>query len=233
MEYMFAIVIMVVEIGLVAIYIKKVKLFDSIEKQEESNEDNTYTNKMYTLFWSSNIGFYVFLGVMIICMMVSTLMIIPNISNLVNYTKLILLLGLVATAAIIDLKKKIIPNELILVGIVIRVLLYIVEYFVFNDVFFAQLKSDVFGFIIGVGVFLISAIVSKGAVGFGDVKLFGVIGIFSGALCTYSTMMCCLVASAIVSIFLLIVKKKNRKDTIPFGPCIFIGYLISILLSNY
>jgi len=39
--------------------------------------------------------------------------------------------------------------------------------------------------------------------------------------------------SAIVSVVLLILKKKGRKDSIPFGPCILVGYFIALVLSCY
>ena len=76
-------------------------------------------------------------------------------------------------------------------------------------------------------------VITKGALGFGDVKLFGIIGLISGGFCTYSTLLVSLLVSVVVSVIGLIRKKIGRKDAIPFGPCIAIGYLVVIFLASY
>ena len=64
-------------------------------------------------------------------------------------------------------------------------------------------------------------------------QLFGVIGLVSGAFCTYSTLLLSLVISAVVSLVNIARKKMGRKDSFPFGPCIAIGYILVILLTSY
>ncbi len=132
-----------------------------------------------------------------------------------------------------DLKKTIIPNVLILIGLGIRGVIYVIEYFFYREVFFVQLKNDLFGFLIGFGILFFTSVITRGAIGFGDVKLFGIMGIFSGAICTYSTLLFSLFVSCVISIVLIIMKKKTRKDSIPFGPCIFVGYIIAMIVSSY
>lgn len=150
----------------------------------------------------------------------------------INFIKLYGLFFIVMSAGIIDAKRKIIPNVLIIAGLIFRVGLYVYE------IFFAEgikdiLVNDLLGFVIGFVFLAVVSIVSKGALGFGDAKLFGIIGILSGAYCTYSTLLMSLILSTVVSVIGIASKKMNRKDSYPFGPCIAAGYIIVVLLTSY
>lgn len=166
-------------------------------------------------------------------MIVSAVIVYTNVVNLINFVKLMTLWVVIAGSAVIDMKKRIIPNVLLLAGLAVRVVIYILEYILYPEVFRAILISDGLGFLVGFGVFFISAVITRGAIGFGDVKLFGLIGLTTGFICTYATMLYCLLASTAVSVVLMILRKKGRKDSIPFGPCVMIGYFITLILSNY
>jgi len=166
-------------------------------------------------------------------MIISAWIVYADVSNLLNFVKLMTLWAVIAGAAVIDMKKRIIPNVLLLAGLAVRVVIYILEYILYPDIFRAILISDGLGFLIGFGIFFISAVVTRGSIGFGDVKLFGLIGITTGFICTYATMLYCLLSSTVIAVILLILKKKGRKDSIPLGPCILIGYFLTLILSNY
>ncbi len=153
-------------------------------------------------------------------------------TSIINMVKLYGLFLIVLCAGIIDLKRKIIPNELIIVGFIFRAGIYIYEFFAtenFKDI----IINDLIGFAIGFGLLAVVSFITKGSLGFGDAKLFGVIGLISGSFCTYGTLLVSLVISTVVSIVCLARKKMGRKDTIPFGPCITVGYIVSVLLSSY
>ena len=173
-----------------------------------------------------------------ICIIVSVVMVgisvylANNIAGWLNYCKFIILTGIIISAAFIDLKKKIIPNFLILIGLVSRVVVYIIEYFT-QEEFKAIFLNDIVGFCIGFGILLVSALLTRQAIGFGDVKLFGVIGLLSGTICTFSTLIVSLVTASIVSIILMVLKKKGKKETLPFAPCILVGYCFTIFFANY
>jgi prepilin signal peptidase PulO-like enzyme (type II secretory pathway) len=72
------------------------------------------------------------------------------------------------------------------------------------------------------------------AIGFGDVKLSGVLGLYLGWL-GYDAWMFGLLGGfftgGIVSVIALITRKKGRKSHIPFGPFMLIGALGAILLA--
>lgn len=153
-------------------------------------------------------------------------------TEIISFIKLYGLFVLITAAALVDSKRRIIPNIIIVVGLAFRILLYVYEILTADDVK-AILINDLIGLGIGFGLLAVVSLLSKGALGFGDVKLFGVIGIVGGAFCTYSTLLASLLISLVVSIIGLARKKMGRKDAFPFGPCIAIGYVITVLLSSY
>lgn len=153
-------------------------------------------------------------------------------TTVTNLVKLYGLLIIILTAAIIDLKKQIIPNILIILGLSFRLGIYIYEIFSVEDIK-TTVINDAIGFAIGFVLLALVSVITKQGIGFGDAKLFGVIGLTSGSFCTYSTLFASLLISAFVSIILLISGKKGKKDSIPFGPCIALGYVVVLFLTSY
>ena len=225
MKYAVSILICAVEMILMWWYFRKLDVFHCDMANEERDERPAPKAKRTQL--------YGVLGFIAILMIVATILTLQNVANYLNYLKLILLFGIISAAGVIDFKKTIIPNLLILVGLGIRGVIYIAEFFLCKETFVPQLTSDLIGLAVGFGFLLIVSLLTKGALGFGDVKLFGIIGLMSGAICTYSTLIFALLVSTLVSIVLLIMKKKGRKDSIPFGPCIMMGYFVALVLSSY
>lgn len=150
----------------------------------------------------------------------------------INFIKLYGLFLIVIIAGIIDSKRKIIPNILIIAGLIFRGAIYLYEIF-FTESIKEILFNDLLGFAIGFVFLAIVSFVTKGSLGFGDAKLFGVIGITAGSFCTYSTLLVSLLISTVISIINIARKKMGRKDSFPFGPCIATGYVIVILLTSY
>lgn len=150
----------------------------------------------------------------------------------INFVKLYGLFVIVFSAGIIDAKRRIIPNILIIAGLIFRAVIYLYEIF-FMDGIKDILINDLIGFAIGFVFLALVSFISKGSLGFGDAKLFGIIGITSGSFCTYSTLLVSLVISAVISIISIARKKMGRKDSFPFGPCITAGYIVAVLLTSY
>ncbi len=169
-----------------------------------------------------------------VCVILSVVMQISlyNNTSIVNFVKLYGLFVVVLACAIIDFKRRIIPNILIIIGLVFRIGVYVYEVLTVESIK-SILINDLIGLAIGFGFLAIVSLVTRGALGFGDVKLFGLIGITAGSFCTYSTLFVSLVVSVIVSVVGLATRKMGRKDSFPFGPCIAVGYITAILLTSY
>ena len=83
----------------------------------------------------------------------------------------------------------------------------------------------------GGGVFLISAVVSKGCMGMGDVKLYTVLGLMVGWQGVFNLILIALAGSVVYGLIMIASKKMNRKSLIPMGPFTFIAMIIAILLG--
>lgn len=131
----------------------------------------------------------------------------------------------------IDLKEKIIPNQLILSGIVFWAILSIIEICLSQTTWQQILFFSLIGAGVCSGILFIIALIVKSALGMGDVKMFFVIGLLYGLSNTYSIMLFSILIMAIVSIALLIAKKVTRKTAVPMAPFVAFGFLINVLMG--
>ncbi|WP_144513962.1 A24 family peptidase [Bacillus sp. FJAT-22090] len=92
--------------------------------------------------------------------------------------------------------------------------------------------DSVAGAVIGFGVLFLIALVSKGGMGGGDIKLFFVIGIVLGLTNTLLTLFLASVIGTVVGIIVLRKAKKGRKTPIPFGPSIAIAAILTYFYGN-
>ncbi|WP_432355777.1 prepilin peptidase [Sporosarcina sp. A2] len=88
------------------------------------------------------------------------------------------------------------------------------------------------GAAVGFLVLLLIAIVSKGGMGGGDIKLFLVIGLVLGTQLTLFTLFLAALIGSIVGIIHLRRTKQGRKTPVPFGPSIAAASLISYFYGN-
>ncbi|MBU9672896.1 prepilin peptidase [Planococcus sp. CP5-4] len=82
---------------------------------------------------------------------------------------------------------------------------------------------------VGFSVLLLIAILSKGGMGGGDIKLFFVIGLVLGTAGTLLTLFFASFIGAVAGIILLRVRKQGRKTPIPFGPSIALSAVLVYL----
>lgn len=142
------------------------------------------------------------------------------------FIKYSILCSVLLVISIIDYNHKIIPNSINLFLLLYGIIFSIID-FSFNN-----LTSNLLGLFIGGGLFLLIAIITKGAMGGGDIKLVAVLGLLFGLKKILLIIFLSFIMGAIISILLLLFKIKKRKDYIPFGPFICIGGLITIIYGN-
>jgi len=82
---------------------------------------------------------------------------------------------------------------------------------------------------LGLGLFLIIAIASKGGMGLGDVKLAGLIGLVAGFPLVLVAVMLAILTGGLAAIALLAFKLRDRKQTLPFGVFLAIGTVITLV----
>lgn len=146
--------------------------------------------------------------------------------------KILILTGFIYPMAIIDYRVHKIPNQLLLIAFVIRIIIYVIEFIISKDDAIVTVKSDLAGAVIIGGFFLIILLVFKNSIGMGDIKLFALMGLYQGLLGAFNSVFFSLIVSFFISLALLLSKRKNRKDVIPFGPSIYAGTVVGILLTG-
>lgn len=149
--------------------------------------------------------------------------------ELIKIISYIVLINSLVLLAFIDYMQRIIPNKILLLMIVLRLLFITVEITLYNHMIYSILLSYFLGLVAGGVVFLLSALILKNSIGMGDVKLVAVIGFYVGIGNLFSCVMLSLIISFIVGVILILAKKINRKDFIPFAPFLMLGTFLTLI----
>lgn len=143
----------------------------------------------------------------------------------------ILLVPMLICALTIDYKLKIIPNRLNLTIFEVGLIYTFIEGIININVAIDLLL----GMVVGAGIFLFITLVGgliagKEAMGFGDVKLMGALGLFFGWRVIIVVSLIAFLLGAIIGVALILMKKKTGDQYIPFGPFIVISVIIAIFV---
>ena len=148
-----------------------------------------------------------------------------------DFLRFAILTPMLISAFIVDYKIQIIPNRLNFtmfeVGIIFA--------FIFGIQNLNLAKDMFLGMIAGGGIFLLITLIGgliagKEAMGLGDVKLMGALGLFFGWYKILIISVLAFLIGAIISIIVLIVRKNREDGYIPFGPFIVIATTIAIFV---
>lgn len=120
-----------------------------------------------------------------------------------------------------DLKHFLIPDKIIYLAIALAL---IYNFFDFKNLLFNFLPAALGGFVF----FLIIFLISQGKwLGFGDVKLVFLLGLFLGFPNILVALFLSFTIGAIIGIGLIILKRKKLKSEVPFAPFLVLGSLIA------
>ena len=125
----------------------------------------------------------------------------------------------------------IIPNLFVLVLLGARIIFFIIELFVLGSSAWMLLLNN---FLVGIGIMFFLIIMSKitrGGLGAGDCKLYGALGFLCGMNTVLYALLFALIISAMLSLILLISRKKRLRDSFPLGPFVCLGCGLTIILS--
>ena len=158
-----------------------------------------------------------------------------------------------------DLKYYLIPDIIVYLGIILTVVFVVGGYTWDLYTYYQKLAGDPFGvklievgfwnsrlqFVLqSLGMTLISAaavalfflflvwITKERGMGAGDIKLGLLIGLFNGFPGNFIAIFLGFVFGAVLSLFLITFKRKTLKDSVPFGPFLIMGSIVSLLYGN-
>lgn len=136
--------------------------------------------------------------------------------------KYLLITSLLLAISFIDLKHFIIPNRLVLAGLITGIVFIPLT----RELTFL---SAFYGFASAFGFLLVISIISRGGIGMGDIKLSAFIGIVLGWPLSLLAVIIAFCLAGLVGTFLIISHRRKGKDFIPFGPFLSAGTFISFM----
>lgn len=148
-----------------------------------------------------------------------------------NLIKYIILTPMLLSILVIDYKKQIIPNRLNLTmfetGIIIAFL------YGFSNI--AITIDMLLGMVAGIAIFIIIALIGslvygKDAMGLGDIKFIGALGLYFGVANIAVISVTAFLIGGICGIILLLSKHKQPNEYVPFGPFIVTAAFISVFI---
>lgn len=144
--------------------------------------------------------------------------------NSLNSLFYCVLVSLLIVISVIDYKNMIIPDGLILITL-------------FSGVIFAIFSREIsfmdrlIGFFAASIPVLILALITNGFGG-GDIKLLAAAGFFIGWKLVVLGLLIGIICGAFISCILIALKIKGRKDFIPFGPFLAIGFYFAVIQGS-
>lgn len=145
---------------------------------------------------------------------------------------------LLLVIAVIDLEHQLILNRLVYPAAVIATVFTFMFHRLDFDIIPAKLHmvpniaQAAIGCTIGLVLFLLIAILSRGGMGMGDVKMAALMGIMLGFPSVLVAIFLAVITGGITAIVLLATRKKGRKQAVPFGPFLALGTMLALIWGN-
>ena len=132
-----------------------------------------------------------------------------------------------------DLDTKLIPNRILGPASIISIALLVVGHFL--DTSSGSLLDAAIGGAAYFSVMFLLALIVRGGLGFGDVKLAFLVGVFTGYLGLGHVLVAgfgSFLIGGLVAAFLLVTRKSGRKDAIPFGPFMTTAAILTVFFGQ-
>ena len=133
---------------------------------------------------------------------------------------------------VIDLEHGLILNKVVYPSMVVALLLALLPRPWLTQWLVTGIANAAIGGGIGFGIFLLIAIISRGGMGWGDVKLAGLIGLATGFPLVFLSILMAAILGGIVAVAMVIAKKRQRRQTIPFGPFLAVAAMITLVWGS-
>ena len=133
-------------------------------------------------------------------------------------------------AMMVDYRCHRIPNAVVLFGYAAGAVLLAVEFLFQRENVLRSLLTALIGASFCLVMLYLLARLTKEGVGMGDVKLLSALGWLVGLVPALIALFLAMILCALVAVVLLLSKKKSKKDVLPMGPFLFLGYLILTIM---
>jgi len=134
---------------------------------------------------------------------------------------------------VIDLEHKLILNKIVYPAMVVAVIISI--FWPQSGIIplpWPEAVNGIIGGGIGFVFLLIPALIYRGGMGWGDVKMAALIGLVTGFPLVFVSLLMGVIIGGLVAGILLLLKKKKRKEPIPFGPFLAVATIVTLLWGS-
>ena len=145
----------------------------------------------------------------------------------------LVLFACLLVVSVIDLEYSIIPNRIVYPTIFLSLPLLAVAALVKTDL--GRLGTALAGAAIAFAVLFVVHLISPESMGFGDVRLSFVLGLFVGWLVVILVVAGLFLGFALgpaAGVALMLTKRRGRKDSVPFGPFLAGGAALAVLFGR-
>lgn len=206
------------------------------ETAEENGEETKVNNKIplaaaiSSFFSKENLWQIIFSAAAALLCAVAAYRIALSGTDYIYIYRCLLVALVLLCVFIIDRKTHRIPNFTVLAIFAVGAVELAASAIIYGkDVFMQSLIGSAVGLMVCLVSFYIMARLTKNGIGMGDVKLISTLGWTIGLSATLFTVLLALLICAATAAVLLIRKKKNKNDTLAFGPFVFFGYILLML----
>lgn len=192
------------------------KIIDNKTKDKKKNDANTENKKVIKYHYL----FMIFTAIIYVFLLYKYGLQKEMINN-VELIQYIILTPFLLSVIHIDKELKIIPNRLVLT--LFEIGIFFIFIYGIYDINIAL--NRLVGLLIGAGIFLAITLIGnlisgKETMGYGDVKLIGALGLYFGMTKIMILSITSFLIGAVISIILMIVRRKKMDEYIAFGPFI-------------
>jgi leader peptidase (prepilin peptidase)/N-methyltransferase len=133
---------------------------------------------------------------------------------------------------VIDLEQGLILNKVVYPTMIVALLLALYPWPWLPQSMGMRVAYAALGGAIGFVIFLLIALVSRGGMGWGDVKLAALIGLATGFPQVILAVIMGAILGGIVAVALMMAKKRKRREAIPFGPFLAVAAMVTLLWGS-
>lgn len=197
--------------AIIGVYMEKASLYLIKRRVNTLSDYQFFGSGRKTLFWAAING-------------IGWLMLVRFNGLQANTLECMLLLSVCIVLSAVDISIKKIPNELVILTLIIGAAFSITSQPIWS------LGINAFGLGVGFIIFFLPAIIGKGA-GWGDVKFAAAVGFCLGVYGILSAVLIMAVFLLVYIVYLTISGNGNLKSRVALGPFIASGF-ISVLILN-
>ncbi len=141
----------------------------------------------------------------------------------------LILLAFGYLAAVGDIQRQVVPNQLVLMMLGAWTLVMIPQLFLHIQETVPLLMNGLIGAAVAGAVFLTVYLISRGGLGGGDVKFMTAAGLYLGLNGVLPVMLTGSVLAALTGTILIAAKKLDRKGAIALIPFLYVGIVLTML----